>query len=132
MCKTPAGWPFVSLQIAAVMTFAAPSMSLATGLFGFRIAAATYNQLMPCSAEGRYCACGRRYWLPTSTATSELAAPAIRSPFRRWARPAAARCAATRSRALRGGLRVSAWLRWSQRPGEEAPHWGACRTKLLI
>src|ERR1700761_4430380 len=64
---TAPGWPFVTLQIAAVMMFAAPSMSLATELDGFCIAAATWDQVMPDSAEGRYCASGSVYWLPMST-----------------------------------------------------------------
>ena len=33
--QTAAGWPFVILQIAAVITLAAPSMAFATVLVGF-------------------------------------------------------------------------------------------------
>ena len=39
--QTLPGWPWVTLQIAAVIMLAAPSMSLPTALDGWRIAAAT-------------------------------------------------------------------------------------------
>ena len=60
------GWPWVTLQIAAVMMLAAPSMSLPTALDGSRIAAATWAQLRCARPEGRYWACGKMYWLPMS------------------------------------------------------------------
>jgi hypothetical protein len=44
--QTFRGWPCVSLQIAALIMLAAPSMSLATGLPGSRIAAATWAQVI--------------------------------------------------------------------------------------
>jgi hypothetical protein len=39
--------PFVTLQIAAVTAFAAPSTALATGLAGSLSAAATWSWIMP-------------------------------------------------------------------------------------
>jgi hypothetical protein len=45
--RTPAGVPFVTLQIAAVTAFAAPSTALATGLAGSLSAAATWSWIMP-------------------------------------------------------------------------------------
>jgi len=58
--QTLPGWPWVRVQMAAVITLAAPSMSWATALDGSRIAAATCVQLSPASTEGAYWTCGRR------------------------------------------------------------------------
>src|SRR6185437_8768985 len=69
--QTPPGWPWVSLQMAAVIWLAAPSMSLATVLDGSCMAAATWAQVIPASAVGAYCAPGTRYWLPMSTNGNE-------------------------------------------------------------
>jgi hypothetical protein len=51
----------------AVITLAAPSMALATGLDGSRIAAATCVQFSPASTEGTYWTWGSRYRFPMST-----------------------------------------------------------------
>src|ERR1700722_950822 len=68
---TAAGAFFVILQMAAVIEFAALSMSAATLLLGSAMSAATWDQVSFDRSCGLYWAPRTRYWLPKSTKGNE-------------------------------------------------------------
>jgi hypothetical protein len=70
--QTLLGCPLVTLQSAAVIMLAAPSMSFATVLDGLCRSAAICDQVRPSRSDGMYCVCGTMYRLAMSTNGIEL------------------------------------------------------------